>query len=78
VTLALLTAGLRKKKFAGSPALAALVRREAVPSRSVAALVGFGFGATSRPASVLLLKVDVPPVYAAGLPASRLPVRYAR
>jgi hypothetical protein len=61
--LAWFTAGFRTKKLAGYPAFAAFVLREAVPSRSVAAaVVGLGFGAASRLASVVLVQVDYPPV----------------
>jgi hypothetical protein len=38
----------------------------------------FGFVHTSRPARVELVQVLFPPVYAAGLLASREPLRYAR
>src|SRR5215211_5057743 len=80
VTFALETSGLRTKKFAGYPAAAACVRRFRFPSRSPAAPVGLGFGAARRPAIVEFAHVVVLSrfPYAVGLPASLLPVKYAR
>src|SRR4029453_12641464 len=78
------------KKLAGRPAAIALLRRVRSPSRSAdrlfvdvtplavaATLLGTGLVQTIRPASVEFVQVVVPPVYAAGLFASREPLRYA-
>src|SRR5829696_9716006 len=57
----------------------AFARRLELPSRSVEAKVtGEGLDCAKRPANVVLVHVAEPPVYAAGLPASLDPFRYAR
>ncbi len=56
----------------------ALVRRVPLPSRSSADEIGAGETETKRDASVELVQVLLPPVYAAGLAASVRPFKYAR